>query len=434
MNSLNAQGPILVMVAASLWAVDALIRTPLTSTMPSASIVLYEHVIGLLVLTPTLFRSFSVVFTISKKTWIQVLLLSLVSSVGGTALFTQALANSFATGDFITPLLLQKLQPIFVIILAAVLLKEKVHKKFLFWAPLALLGSYLMSFGLTKPQLSFTGKELVVILSLGAALCWGTGTILSKALLRQYSYKQMIFLRFLTAIPLAFVVAVSLGQFLAPVLLTTDHVLRLTIISLSTGAVALLIYYAGLAKTNAHIATIAELMFPLVSILIGITSLNPYGAPQTLSQVQIVGIMLLLGSVYKISSLGKYSSKVILVKGTVIKENSMGKDLGFPTANLKLLQPPDLLYGVYTCVAEVEGKRFNGILHFGPRSTFGQSKPTFEVHLFELKKNIYGKQMNVEIGDFIRGTKKFSTVNKLMKQMNEDYKKAKELQRDTLTF
>lgn len=422
------------MIAASLWAIDALIRTPLTKTMPSASIVLYEHVIGLVVLSPVLFRSFSVILTLSKKTWIQVLLLSLVSSVGGTVLFTQALASSFATGDFITPLLLQKLQPIIVIVLAAIVLKEKLDKKFLLWAPLALLGSYLMSFGLTKPQLTFAGKELVVILSLGAALCWGTGTILSKALLSHYTYKQMTFLRFLAAIPLAFIVAVSLGQFMLPGLLTFDHVVRLTIISLSTGAVALLIYYAGLAKTNAHIATIAELMFPMVSILIGVTWLNPYGAPQTLSLIQITGIVLLLGSVYQISTLGRNNLKAIIVKGTVIKGNGKGKELGFPTANLKLTQPLDLTYGVYTCMAEVMGKRFNGILHYGPRSTFGQTKPTFEVHLFEMKNNMYGKIITVEIGKFIRETKKFSSIDKLVTQMNEDCRKAKKLLGDTLTF
>ncbi len=428
MKPRSTQGPILVMVAASLWAIDALIRTPLTKTMPAASIVLYEHIIGLLVLSPILFRSFSVIWTLSTKTWLQVLLLSLVSSVGGTVLFTQALASSFATGDFITPLLLQKLQPIIVIILAAVLLKEKLHKKFLLWAPLALTGSYMMSFGLTKPQFTFAGKELVVFLSLGAALCWGTGTILSKLLLQEYSSKHMTFLRFLAAIPIAFIVAVSLGQFMPPGLLTTNQLMRLIVISLSTGAVALLIYYAGLAKTNAHIATIAELMFPLVSILIGITQLNPYGMPQVLTPTQIVGIVLLLGSVYKISQLGQTDKKPFILKATVIKGNGEGKKLGFPTANLKFTKPLNLPYGVRACMAVIDGKRFGGVLHYGPRSTFGQTTPTLEVHVFDMKKNIYGKQMTVEIGDFIRGTKKFSSVKKLVAQMNEDCILAKRLQ------
>lgn len=299
--NIPSSGPLMVMFAASLWAIDALIRTPLTKTIPSASIVLYEHVIGLLVLSPLFVRSLPILRTVSGKTWVHVFLLSLVSSVGGTILFTQALATSFATGDFVTPLLLQKLQPILVIVLAALLLKEKLHKEFLLWVPLALVGSYFISFGVTVPQLQFAGRELVVVLSLGAAVCWGSGTIISKILLRRYSPQDATLLRFIAAVPLALLVALTLHQYYPPTALTIDHVIRFVIISLSTGAVALLLYYAGLAKTKAHVATVAELMFPLVSVLIGITKLNPYGAPQTLSVPQIAGIVLLVGSVLRIS-------------------------------------------------------------------------------------------------------------------------------------
>ena len=193
---ITSRGPFTVMVASSLWAVDALIRTPLTKAIPSASIVLYEHVIGLLVFSPLFIRSLPILRTVSGKTWVHVLTLSLVSSVGGTVLFTQALAVSFATGDFITPLLLQKLQPLLVIMLAVLLLKEKLQKEFLLWAPVALVGSYLISFGLTVPKLQFAGKEMVVVLSLGAAACWGSGTILSKLLLRRYSARDATFFAF----------------------------------------------------------------------------------------------------------------------------------------------------------------------------------------------------------------------------------------------
>ena len=301
-------GPLMIMFASSLWAVDALIRTPLTRTIPSASIVLYEHVVGLLVLSPLFVRSLPILRTVTRKTWVHVFVLSLVSSVGGTVLFTQALSSSFATGDFITPLLLQKLQPLWVILLAVLLLKEKLHKEFLLWAPVALVGSYLISFGLTVPQLQFTGKEMVVMLSLGAAACWGSGTIMSKLLLHRYSAQDATFLRFIAAVPLALFVALTLHQYYPATAFTLDHIVRFVIISLSTGAAALLLYYAGLAKTKAHVATVAELMFPLVSVLIGVTKLNPYGAPQSLSTPQIIGIILLVGSMLRISLLqGKHT-------------------------------------------------------------------------------------------------------------------------------
>lgn len=301
------RGPFAIMLASSLWAVDALIRTPLTRTIPSASIVFYEHLIGLLILSPLFVRSLPLLRNISSKTWMHVFLLSLVSSVGGTILFTQALAVSFASGDFITPLLLQKFQPVLVIVLAALFLKEKLHKEFLLWVPAALIGSYFISFGLTMPKLQLAGKELVVLLSLGAAVSWGTGTIISKLLLFRFSARDATFLRFLAAIPLSLGAAVVLRQYTPPTALSASEIIRFIAISVTTGAAALLLYYHGLTKTHAHIATISELMFPFVSVLIGVTMLNPYGAPQTLSAAQIIGIVLLVGSVLRISLLqGKH--------------------------------------------------------------------------------------------------------------------------------
>jgi len=417
------------MLAASLWALDALIRTPLTKTIPSASIVLYEHAIGLLVLSPIFIKSVPILRSLSTKTWAHVVLLSLVSSVGGTLLFTQALSASFATGDFITPLLLQKLQPLLVIALAALILKEKLHKQFFLWAPLALIGSYLMSFGLTLPHVSLANKELVVLLSLGAAACWGSGTIISKLLLSKYSPRDATFLRFLVAIPIAFVIAISLHQYAPLGTLTSANILRFILISITTGAAALLMYYHGLARTKAHIATIAELAFPLASVAIGITSLNPYGAPQSLSLAQMAGIILLIGSVLRISFLHQTSNDPLHIKGVVIRGAGDGKKLGLPTANIKLTKPLALVHGVYTCEVAIDGKTYQGVLHHGPRLVFGETKPQFEVHIFAFNKNIYGKKIEVMVKNFIRPTRQFSSKKALIKQMRNDCIIAKKIPR-----
>ncbi|MCX8008869.1 MAG: DMT family transporter, partial [Patescibacteria group bacterium] len=248
-------GPLLIVLASSLWAVDALIRTPLTQTIPSAAIVFYEHVFGVVILIPLFFKSFRVLKNLSVKTWLSIILLAFVSSVGGTVFFTQALSASFVTGDFITPLLLLKLQPIIVIGLSVMLLKEKISRQFYPFALIAIFGSYLMSFGTTIPSFHFSGKELVVLLSLAASFCWGLGTIISKTLLKQYSSQDATFLRFLAAIPVGFLVMILMNQFFPPSLLSSSDILRFIAIALSTGAVALLIYYAGLSRTHAHVST-----------------------------------------------------------------------------------------------------------------------------------------------------------------------------------
>ncbi len=289
---------VLIMIAASLWAIDALIRTPLTQSLSPISIVFWEHVIGLFVLSPFLASNIRKFFSLKARDWSWFFLLALVSSVGGTVLFTQALSTSFASGDFITPLLLQKLQPLIVITLSWLLLKERITQNFLVSAAIALLGGYLMSFGLLIPQFNLAGKELVVLLSLGAATCWAVGTIVSKTVLKKYTVMESTIIRFVLAIPLAFLVGNILSQPVSGIGSTVE-LGRFFLIALTTGAAALGIYYVGLKRTPAHVATIAELMFPLVSILIGITSLNPYGAPQTLTLPQIIGIALLLIGVVK---------------------------------------------------------------------------------------------------------------------------------------
>lgn len=414
-----SSGPLFVLLAAFLWALDALIRTPLTQTISPVTIVFWEHVVGLFVLSPFSVGTFRKLPFLKKNQIFLFCLLALVSSIGGTVLFTKALSLGFATGDFVTPLLLQKLQPVLVTILALVFLKEKLTRSFWLWAPLALAGGYMMSFGTTIPQ-TFSGKEQTALLALGATFCWGAGTIISKKILTSFSMYESTWFRFFFTV-LFLIPFVFWGNKLS--FPSLDAWIRFFAIALTTGSVALLLYYRGLKSTPAHIATFAELIFPLTSILIGITSLNPYGAPQILSAAQLVGILLLLISVTKIS----LSLRKNIVSGVVVKGAGDGKKLGYPTANLQLSHPLSLRYGVYAGNIFFETRIYNGIIHYGPRKVFGETHPLFEVHIFDFDKQIYGKTLSIEINKFIRPTKNFSHVNELVKQIEEDCKIAKNI-------
>lgn len=287
-------GPFLIMLAAGLWAADALFRTELTKSMSSASIVFFEHVIGFVLLSPFLVKGWSKIKALKGRTWGWLVLLTIVSSVLGTLLFTEALVRSFSLGDFATPILLQKLQPIFVILLAAMFLRERVTFRFFALVIIALIGSYLISFGAQGIDLSISDKEVVYLLAIGAAFAWGSGTVMSKNILNTLSFAQATALRFMLAIPVSAVAVVLLGQSVAPSLITTGALWRFLIIAFTTGAGAVLLYYRGLAMTEAKVATICELVFPVVSIIIAITALNPFGDPQALSLANIFGILLLL--------------------------------------------------------------------------------------------------------------------------------------------
>ncbi len=423
-------GPLLVMLASSLWALDALIRTGLTRSIPPAGIVFWEHVFGFFFLFPVFVRSLPALRKLPAAVWAGAIALALVSGVGGTLLFTQALGTSFATGDFVTPLLLQKTQPIFVTFLAAIFLREALSLRFLLLVPIALIGSYMVSFGVQPLRLELAGKELVVLLSLGASAAWGSGTILSKTLLTKLSFPQATSLRFALTIPVAFSASVVLGQTFPPSSFVPQQLVRFLLIALTTGGGATLVYYAGLARTRANVATFAELMFPIVSILIAVTPLNPYGSPQALSLANIFGITILLTAIILMSRGEKGDTvgngKVV---GTVIAGHGDGKKLGFPAANLALSAPLNLPYGVYAVRVLVGGKRRDGVLHWGPRVVFGEEKPQFEVHLFDFSGDLYGQKMDVQVIGFIRPSRNFSSLVKLIAQIRQDCTRTRQVLR-----
>ena len=300
LNSIKI-APVFVMIAGGLWALDAVLRSELSKSITPAGIVFMEHLIGFVIISPLFFRSIKKIRTLNNKEWFVAIILTLTSSVGATLMFTQALQNSFAIYDFSTPVLLQKLQPLFVIVFSRLILKEKIGLKLLSLVPLALIGSYMISFGTDGIELQLKGKELIYILSVGAALCWGFGTILSKYLLKKLSFSEATSLRFFLAIPISLIVMFLINQEFYPWDVRISEMWRFIVIGLTTGAGAILIYYHGLKRTEAKVATFAELTFPIVSVLIATTSLNPYGEPDELSMANAFGIAILLLSIIAIS-------------------------------------------------------------------------------------------------------------------------------------
>ena len=111
----------------------------------------------------------------------------------------------------------------------------------------------------------------------------GTGTILSKTILTKLSFSEATVIRYALAVPVTFLIMIALQQSQSVAQLKLDDIIRLVIIAFTTGAAAIFIYYRGLRRTEAKVSTIAELMYPIISILIAITPLNPYGAPQQLT-------------------------------------------------------------------------------------------------------------------------------------------------------
>ncbi len=288
------------MIAAALWALDGLIRSHLTENIPSIAIVFYEHLVGFILLLPFFIKAWKSYKTLNAVEWIQFIILVLVSSVLGTALFTEAFARSAEFYDFVTPNLLQKLQPVFVVFFSWLMLREKISMRFISLAGLALVGSYLVTFGSETIDFSFTGKEMVFVLAIGAALAWGFGTILSKRVLQKLSFSGATAMRFGLAIPISFIFMLVQGKSYTPTDISGAQWLLFLAIAIATGAGAILIYYRGLKITQAKVSTFAELMYPIMSLIIATTAWNPFGEPQKLMAAQIAGIVILIGAIIAI--------------------------------------------------------------------------------------------------------------------------------------
>lgn len=295
-------GPIFIIIAALLWAFDGLIRQHLY-TLPPINIIFFEHLLGLIILTPFVLKDFRAT-KISKNELGLIFLIALFSGLLGTLWFTTALGKvHFITLSVV--FLLQKLQPIFAITSARIFLKEKLEPGYIKWAILAVVGAYFVTFKNGVVNLDTGGGTLVAAMyALGAALAWGSSTTLSKMLLVKMDFKLSTFYRFLftlvLSLPLVFLYGKSGGVVAIPSL---SQFYLLAIIALSTGMVALLIYYKGLAKTPVHISTILELAFPFVAIFLDFMVNGT-----VLSISQWLAAIVLVFSIYKISKLRELSN------------------------------------------------------------------------------------------------------------------------------
>src|SRR5579859_1756434 len=117
------------------------------------------------------------------------------------------------------------------------------------------------------------------------------------------------------------------------------------------------------------------------------------------------------------------------VTGEVIHGDKRGRDLGYPTANIRLDKNCGLKHGIYAVrVGEAFGKdplRFDGVASFGRRPTFDNGAPLLEIFLFDFEGDLYGKRLDVAFIAFIRDELKFDSIDALIRQMDGDAARAR---------
>ncbi|MCX6757977.1 MAG: DMT family transporter [Candidatus Nomurabacteria bacterium] len=289
-------GPVLIIIAALLWAVDGVIRRNLY-TLPPITIIFFEHLIGFGILLPFAWK-YVVKAELTKREWILTIVVATLSGLLGTLWFTTALLKVHFI-SFSVVFLLQKLQPLFAIGTASIFLKEKMDKRYIIWALLAIASAYFVTFPNGVVNFS-TGEGTIIaaVYALGAAIAWGSSTTFSKMLLGKVRAEVSTFYRFLFTMCLAFPIILITGNKASLTAININQLGLFALIAVSTGMVALLIYYKGLAKTPVHISTILELTFPFIAIFIDMKLYHT-----VLTPMQWIMSLVLVFSIYKIARL-----------------------------------------------------------------------------------------------------------------------------------
>jgi riboflavin kinase/FMN adenylyltransferase len=118
---------------------------------------------------------------------------------------------------------------------------------------------------------------------------------------------------------------------------------------------------------------------------------------------------------------------------TVVRGSARGRELGFPTANLELLNPDKIvpLIGVYAVTVFLDDSKepLNGMMNIGVRPTFGESELTLEVHIIDSSTSdaLYDRRLRVEFVERLRGERQFAGVDALIAQLKVDKKRCTEL-------
>ena len=108
------------------------------------------------------------------------------------------------------------------------------------------------------------------------------------------------------------------------------------------------------------------------------------------------------------------------VTGEVVHGEKRGRELGYPTANIRLDKDCGLKHGIYAVRVARGATHIDGVASFGRRPTFDNGAPLLEIFLFDFIGDLYGESLDVAFIGFIRDELKFDGVDALVRQMHDD--------------
>ena len=278
-------GVAFVALAACLWGTDALFRRPLAQSTSATTIVFGEHVLLVAVTLPLLLPALRAAFAAGWRYVAAAVAVGAGASATATILFTQA----FVHGDPITPVVLQKIQPLIVVVGARIVLGEEPRRRFAWFLIPALAGVWLIAF--PQPWDVQAHGLTPVLAALAAAALWAFGTVFGRFLARRLAFEHVTTLRFGFGLAASAIALPLLG---APAYAGAHDSVWIAYLALVTGLLALALYYYGLRRTPATLSSLAELAYPLTAGIVGYAA---FGAQLRWSQwlgVAIVAAVVML--------------------------------------------------------------------------------------------------------------------------------------------
>lgn len=152
---------------------------------------------------------------------------------------------------------------------------------------------------------------------------------------------------------------------------------------------------------------------------IKLTVVNPVKIDNKIVSSTLIRKQVTKGNLREASRLLGYNYTII---GKVVKGRRLGRKIGFPTANLKIVNKVYPPYGVYGVKLKIENdeKEYHGVMNIGENPTLKPGEHSIEVHILDFSKDIYNKKIFVEVIEFIRDEKKFDKVEDLIEAIRED--------------
>jgi len=289
-------GAFAISLAAAFWGVDGIVLTPRLYNLDVAFVVFMLHALAFLIMNTFLFQEYRQIRRFNASDLTTFFLIALL----GGAIGTMAMVHALFLVNFeklTIVILLQKLQPIFAIALAVIFLGERMRRYYFIWASLAIISGYFLTFGTSLPNFNAGDNTLeAALFSLLAAFSFGSSTVLSKKILGRYSFQTATFYRYgFTSLILLIYVLIA-GLYTQFDVVSRENWIIFFIIAVTTGSGAIFLYYYGLRKVRAVIATICELFFPVTAII-----LDYLINDQRLSWVQWISAFLMLFAIINLN-------------------------------------------------------------------------------------------------------------------------------------